>query len=127
MSSIDQPRVPSAGDPLDPGWLAGELREVWEEQRLRVKRRFVLIERALAALAVADLDEELRSEAERSAHALAGSVAMFGYVVAAQLARRLELELVSPAVERAPELLSLSLAARGEIDRPLRLGQAGTL
>jgi hypothetical protein len=127
MSSTDGTQPSHAPGPLDPEWLSHELREVWEEQRMRVKRRFALIERALAALAVGDLDEQLRAEAECSAHALAGSVAMFGYVAAAELARRLELELLSPLPERAPDLLSLSLAAREAVDRPLRLGQPGAM
>ncbi len=70
-----------------------------------------LIERAASALAVAELDEQLRVEASRAAHTLIGSVGTFGFIRAAEAARELELELalalVNPTPARAPEMSRL--------------------
>lgn len=127
MNTIDRHSRARTCEALDSESLAAALSAVWEEQRLCVKHRVVSIEGALAALAAHDLDDEGRRQAARSAHVLAGAVAMFGFVRAAEIARRLELELPGAEADRAPELLSLTLQLREEIARPPRLGRSNAL
>jgi HPt (histidine-containing phosphotransfer) domain-containing protein len=62
---------------------------------------------ALAALADDQLGADLRCDAERAAHILAGSLGMFGFMSASDAARKLEQELVNPPSQRAPELSAL--------------------
>jgi HPt (histidine-containing phosphotransfer) domain-containing protein len=112
---------------LDPEWLTQALGEAWEEQRVRAKLQLVQIERALAALDDHALGDRERRRAVRAAHTLAGAVAMFGFVRAAELACRLEIELAGAESDCAPALLGLTLAVRAEIDRPLRLARPDSL
>jgi chemotaxis protein histidine kinase CheA len=123
MHPIDRHVAAPPREDLDPQWLAQALGAAWVEQRLRVRRQIALIERAIAALDAHGLEERDRRQAARVAHKLAGAVAMFGFVRAAEIARRLELELLGAEDDRAPGLLTLTLRARAEIDRPLRLGR----
>ncbi len=78
-------------------WLVDVLRTIWEQQRDRVDGRICVIECAVDELAHGSLDADLRREAERSAHMLAGSIGMFGFVDAAQAARGVELSRRPPA------------------------------
>ena len=102
-------------------WTIGVLRSVWGHQRDRVSDRIAVIERAVAALADDRLDAELRREAERAAHMLAGSVGMFGFLGASDAARSLESGLVHPTPDRAPALLGLALAVREGVRGPVVL------
>jgi Hpt domain len=102
-------------------WTVDELRLVWEHQRGWVDSRIAVIEHALAALADGRLDADLRGDAERAAHTLAGSVGTFGFIRACKAARRLELELAHPTPERAPALSALLASVRGGVEGPVRL------
>lgn len=82
-----------------------ELSQIWERQQARVWERIETIGDALDALADGGLDPELRLEAVRAAHMLAGSLGVFGLHDASEAARRIELGLagVSAPVD-APAL-----------------------
>ena len=71
-----------------------------------------MIECAVDGLAHGSLDSDLRREAERSAHMLAGSIGMFGFVEAARAARGLEMGLADPQHADAPALSALALSIR---------------
>ncbi len=91
------------------------LRAIWREHRAAVLERVGLIERAVAALAAGELDEQLRVEAQRAAHSLIGSVGTFGFIAASDAARKLELELVAPVPARAPALSTLIAEVYAEL------------
>jgi hypothetical protein len=107
-------------------WTVEELRTVWEHQRGHVYDRIDVIERAIASLARDRLDVELRSDAERAAHTLAGSIGTFGFVAASRAARELELELANPSRDRAPTLSALLVRVRSGIDGPVALCPGNT-
>jgi HPt (histidine-containing phosphotransfer) domain-containing protein len=88
------------------------LRVLWKEHLPEALTRVGLIERAITALAGTELDEQLRGEAQKSAHMLSGSLGMFGFGRASDAAYALELELVMPARERSPSLSTLVAIVR---------------
>ncbi len=96
-------------------WTVEALRTVWEHQRSRVSDRIGVIERAVAALEEDRLDADLRADAERTAHMLAGSIGMFGFIDASGAARELELELAHPTPDRAPVLSALLARLRSGV------------
>jgi HPt (histidine-containing phosphotransfer) domain-containing protein len=102
-------------------WTVEALRSVWERQQDRVGERIGVIERAVAALADDRLDTDLRREAERATHMLAGSVGMFGFIDASDAARELESKLADPTSDQAPELSMLLLRLRGGVRGPVGL------
>lgn len=95
---------------------ARALRAVWNLHRASILDKVSLIERAVAVLSTAELDEQLRGEAQRSAHMLSGSLGMFGFTRASEAARELELELVQAAQERVPTLSTLVAILRRGLD-----------
>lgn len=105
----------------DAAWTVHALSLVWEHQRDRVSDRIDVIERAIQALADGRLDSDLRSEAERAAHMLAGSLGMFGFISAADAARHLERELAHPPIDRAPALSVLLAKVRVGVQGPVVL------
>lgn len=102
-------------------WTVDALRVVWERQQERVDCRIELAERAVAALAEGRLDDDLRAEAERAAHMLAGSLGMFGFIDASDAARELEAELARPAPESAQVSSVLLRRLRSGIQGPVAL------
>jgi HPt (histidine-containing phosphotransfer) domain-containing protein len=102
----DAPR----GDTLREG-----LRTVWQHHRAEVLERLRLIERAVAASSTAELGEELRSDAKRSAHMLGGALAMFGFACASEATHELELELAT-AAPGAPTMSRLLAIIRRELE-----------
>jgi HPt (histidine-containing phosphotransfer) domain-containing protein len=104
------------------------LRVVWDEHLPEALMRLRLIERAITALARTELGEQLRGEAQKSAHMLSGSLGMFGFGRASDAAYALELELVTPAQERAPRLSRLvAIVRRGLVARVLPADAAETI
>ncbi len=102
-------------------WTTHALSLVWEHQQDRVSDRIGIIERAVAELADDRLDPDLRSEAERVAHMLAGSLGMFGFISAADAARRLERGLAHPTIDWAPALSGLLARLRADVQGPVVL------
>jgi diguanylate cyclase (GGDEF)-like protein len=104
--------APQSG-PDDP---AAAIRAVWARRRDQVLARVDVVEEAVAALLVGELSDELRLQASREAHKLAGSAGTFGFPRASELARRLELKLeAGPAPADAGPMADQVLAMRGEL------------
>jgi HPt (histidine-containing phosphotransfer) domain-containing protein len=100
----------------DSGWPVDLLRAVWSEHQPLLVERIEVIERATSALEEDQLSEQLRAEAERAAHMLAGSLGIFGSQTASDVARDLELALARPAPQRARAVRGL-LSRLPRIDR----------
>lgn len=108
-----------AGVPVP--WTVDELRSVWEHQQGRVNARIEVIEGAIASLTDGHLGAELRCDAQRAAHTLAGSLGTFGFIGASEAAAALDLELAHPAPDRAPLLSALLLRVRRGTEGPVVL------
>lgn len=102
-------------------WTVDALRSVWEHQHDLVSERIGVIDRALRALASGRLDRELRTQALRAAHMLAGSLGMFGFVDAGTAAGELELELARARSEQTPGLTALLERVRDDVRGPVVL------
>ncbi|GEM_PF-2155478 len=107
---VDAP-LPEPANARESAW-----RAVWEEHRAGLLAKVSVIEHAIAGLGTAELDEQLRGEAYRSAHMLSGSLSMFGFTHASEAAHELELEFAQPARAHAPALSSLVAIVRGGLD-----------
>jgi HPt (histidine-containing phosphotransfer) domain-containing protein len=103
------------------GWDVEALRAIWARQQGQVNTRIGVLENALAACANGRLEADLRCEAERAAHTLAGSLGMFGFVSASDAARKLERELANPKPQRSPELSELLEQLRAGMKSPVVL------
>jgi HPt (histidine-containing phosphotransfer) domain-containing protein len=101
------------------------LRSVWEHQQGRVNDRIDSIERAVSALVGNRLDADLRADAERAAHMLAGSLGMFGFADASDAARECESELARPTPDHAAALLALAHRLRSGVQGPVVLCSNG--
>jgi chemotaxis protein histidine kinase CheA len=102
-------------------WTVDALRSVWERQHDRVSERIGVVEQALWALREDRLDDELRADAERAAHMLAGSVGMFGFIDASDAARELESSLAQATPDRTTALLALLGRLREGVRGPVTL------
>jgi chemotaxis protein histidine kinase CheA len=111
---VDAP-LPQPADERESTW-----RVLWEQHRAGVLAKVSLIEHAVAALGAAGLDEQLRREAQRSAHMLSGSLAIFGFTHASEAASDLESELAEPAQAHASSLSMLVAIVRRGIDAEQR-------
>lgn len=72
---------------------------IWEQVKAVVDQRVSVLEQALALLCQNQLSDELRQQAEREAHTLAGSLGMFGADTGSRLAQEIE-----PLFEQAQSL-----------------------
>jgi chemotaxis protein histidine kinase CheA len=91
------------------------LRTVWQQHLAEVLDRLRLIERAVAASSAGELGEELQSDAQRCAHMLGGSLAMFGFACASEAMHGLEAELAL-GFPRAPTMSRLVAIIRRELE-----------
>lgn len=66
------------------------LAEIWQQTKSVSFDRVAVLEAAAQALSARQLTDDLRQNAERSAHKLLGVLGTFGFTEAAQLARQLE-------------------------------------
>ena len=66
-----------------------------------------MVEQALVALGQNHLESELRTDAQRAAHMLAGSIGMFGFIDASEAARELESKLAQAPPDQTTALLAL--------------------
>jgi len=64
--------------------------EVWQRFKATIQNRIAILEQATVALLDGRLDENLRQNAEREAHKLAGSIGVFGFPEGSRLAREIE-------------------------------------
>jgi HPt (histidine-containing phosphotransfer) domain-containing protein len=96
------------------------MRVVWAQHRASILANVTLIERAIAAVGTAQLDDQLRNEAQRSAHMLCGSLSMFGFTRASEAARELEQEFTQATQARASTLSTLLAIVRRGLDTRTR-------
>jgi chemotaxis protein histidine kinase CheA len=108
-SSVDSPLT---SDRLQEVALGDALNSVWARQQACVNERVELIAVAITALEEDSLDRKLRDEAKRAAHMLAGSVGMFGFLAASNVAHTLEIELADASTAEAPALSTLLWSLR---------------
>jgi PleD family two-component response regulator len=104
---------------------ASVLAAIWQEHRAGVLERVTSLEAAVSALDAGALDSEQCAQARHSAHMLVGSVGTFGFMRGSEVARRLEHELLEPAIEQAPALLALIAELRDELQQGESLAGAG--
>jgi diguanylate cyclase (GGDEF)-like protein len=108
------------------GHVPAAVEAVWERSRERTAGRIGTLEEAIGAMLDDSLSEDLRAQAERDAHKLAGSLGMFGFPRGSEIARELEQALAAPAPSQAFHLAELALALSAEIDsRPAALDTNG--
>jgi HPt (histidine-containing phosphotransfer) domain-containing protein len=98
---------------------ASLLAALWVRNRPVVEQRVAVLDRAALAAANGPLTEELRTEANSSAHKLAGALGMYGYDEGTQIARRLEL-MLSVTTPDAARLNELIVELRASIFPPER-------
>jgi diguanylate cyclase (GGDEF)-like protein len=67
-----------------------EITNIWQQVKEAIDRRVAVLEQAVALLFQNKLSEELRQQAERDAHKLAGSLGMFGSDEGSRLAQEIE-------------------------------------
>jgi HPt (histidine-containing phosphotransfer) domain-containing protein len=67
-----------------------EFEDLWPASRGRVDAALAAVTRGVEALEAGALDEDVRADAERSAHKLVGTLGTYGLLRCAELARRLE-------------------------------------
>jgi diguanylate cyclase (GGDEF)-like protein len=75
--------------------LDAAVQAIWARRRPEALERVALLEEAVAALRSGALPSDLRDQARREAHKLAGSAGTFGFPRASEAARELELALES--------------------------------
>ena len=64
--------------------------QIWEQSKDKIVARIGTLEQATTALLDGRLETDLRREAEREAHKLAGSLTTFGFPEGSRLARDME-------------------------------------
>ena len=91
---------------------------VWERFKGRISEQVSVLEQATTALLNETLAQELRTQAEREAHTLAGGLGTFGFTKGSQLARKIEnLFQTELSQKKVKELRKLVEALRQEIER----------
>jgi HPt (histidine-containing phosphotransfer) domain-containing protein len=97
------------------------LAEAWQRYAAAAAARLDVIEHAAAALAGGALGDDLREDAAREAHRLAGSLGMFGVPAGSGLALQCEQLLRADGPLYAPDGARLASLA-GDIRRELAAG-----
>lgn len=82
------------------------LASLWLKNRPVIEERLVVLEQASGAASAGSLSQDLRLEAQGTAHKLAGAVGMYGYDDGTRIARELE-TLLSGAAPDATRLKTL--------------------
>jgi HPt (histidine-containing phosphotransfer) domain-containing protein len=124
MSTQTTPSLPTgpANDhEMTAAWTLEALNSVWSHQHTRVDQRIDVIETAVTAVENGALDEELREDALRAAHMLAGSLGTFGFLSASDAARELESELRHASPAGVSVLVELVRRLRNGVRGPVGL------
>jgi diguanylate cyclase (GGDEF)-like protein len=101
--------------------LAASTKQLWERFQGTMLERVAVLERAAVALLDKSLDQDLRRQAEREAHKLAGSLGMYGYPLGTAWAREIEQVLIGDAhllPAQALRLSELVVALRPHLEQP---------
>ena len=118
LEALDLPQTsPETSEPTRQQTLTA-LAGVWERFKGRISEQVSVIEQATTALLNETLDRELRTQAEREAHTLAGALGTFGFPEGSRIARKIEhlfeTEFSPKQVKELPKLVG---ALRQEIER----------
>lgn len=108
-------------EPAGSAALSAATRGMWTRFREPMLARVTTLENAALSLLDGELSDELRRDAIRDAHRLAGSVGMFGFAAASRLAREAEQILTGTAAIEQADVLRLSdllVSIRGELEAP---------
>ena len=102
--------------------------QIWQKSKGKFLARIDTLEQATIELLDGRLEVELRREAEREAHKLAGSLTTFGFPEGSRLAREIEqsFQADSPlepkdALRLSEKVVSLRQALEGEATQPASL------
>ena len=93
--------------------------ELWERFKETIMGRVAVLEKSTMALLEGALDDDLRQDAQREAHKLAGSVGLFGFSRGSGLAQEIEHALLQEADLDQGQVLRLSqmvVALRQELE-----------
>lgn len=107
-----------------------QMNGLWEKFKDTFTNQIQLVETAAKALAEQCLTPELRHQAEREAHKLAGSMGMFGFDQGSVLAQEVEQLLKAApllAVEQIQRLQQLTQSIRDELQQGPKVKQAKSL
>ncbi|NEP00928.1 MAG: response regulator [Symploca sp. SIO2E9] len=97
-----------------------EITGVWERVKEKFSNRVAVLERATTAMLKDTLGDELRKQAEQSAHKLAGSLGMFDFDEGSRLAKEMECLFQAPDAlnpEQMEQLSQLVVALRRELEQ----------
>jgi diguanylate cyclase (GGDEF)-like protein len=119
----DENITPSLAHPINTPTLQAAIAGIWEEFKDKIISRVAVLDQATKALLAGRLSDELRQEAQREAHKLAGSLGTFGFCEGSCLAREIEQILaqsrdVAGNVSTAVLLSELVAALHREINKP---------
>ena len=102
--------------------------QIWEQGKEKIAARIDTLEQATIELLDGGLETDLRREAEREAHKLAGSLTTFGFPEGSRLARDIEqtFQADSPlepkdALQLSGKVVSLRQALEREATQPASL------
>ncbi|HLO48397.1 MAG TPA: response regulator [Kamptonema sp.] len=97
--------------------LSDAVAKVWTRFKGSISDRVTILEQANTALTIGELSDELRQQATREAHKLAGSLGTFGLAEGSRLAREMESLLQNtPRQDQAPQLSQLVTTLRYELE-----------
>lgn len=113
------PATETKEDQMQPPLMA-IVAEIWETSKTAILEQVTILEQAVMALLEGQLDHDLRRQAEREAHKLAGSVGTFGFAEGSRLARKIEHILQTEASLEQSQVLRFSelvVALRQELEQ----------
>lgn len=111
--------APTAAPEPDRDQVASVVARLWEQMRPTVIERLDLLDNASVEALAGSLTADLREQAEREAHRLAGSLGTYGFPEGTRLAREFEMIVVrgvEHARNQALELADLANRLRGELE-----------
>ena len=92
------------------------LRTLWTRNLPIIEERLLLLDRAAQTVRSATLTLPLRRDAAMTAHKLAGSLGMFGYISGTEIARKLELLFEHPSDPDPDDVSVLAVELRRSLD-----------
>lgn len=75
------------------------LETLWRKNRPIIEERLAILDRAAAASSAGSIPDDLRKEANGTAHKLAGALGMYGYDEGTRIARELEIMLAAEGAD----------------------------
>jgi diguanylate cyclase (GGDEF)-like protein len=112
------------GERVSDEGLLTAVRAIWERSRDAIMHRVTVFEQAVAAATTGELAADVRRDAEREVHKLAGAVGTFGFWDASTLAKEAEVMLQGDTPITPADALRLSTIA-GELRAQLSVVEPG--